>query len=194
MAKENSNTPTKERRKAVRWVISVFLATLVISLCMNWLSAAVLTGGGLFLAFFILFIIVFVGIVFDAVGVAVTSADERPFHSMAARKVPGARESIQLLRNAGPVSSVCNDVIGDICGVVSGAASASIAAQVLNHFTFSRPQMVALALSSLVAGLTVGGKAVGKTFALDNCTEIVHWVGRLIAVLYGLFGIRSDRK
>lgn len=191
MAKEN-HTSTHERRKAGRWAVTVFLVTIVVSFCMSWLSDAFLNDGGLIPAFFILLIIVFVGIVFDTVGVAVTSADERPFHSMAARKVRGAREAITLLRNAGPVSSVCNDVIGDICGVVSGAASAAIAAKVLNHFTFSFPQIAALVLSSLVAGLTVGGKAVGKSFALSNCTEIVHTVGKAVAMFRSIFGL--DRK
>lgn len=180
MAKDNS-TAEKERRKALRWTVIVFFITIVVSFCMSWLSDAFLNGGGLIPAFLILLLIVAVGIVFDAVGVAVTSADEKPFHSMAARKVTGAREAISLLRNAGPVSSFCNDVIGDICGVVSGAASATIAGRVLSHFTFSRPQIVALILSSLVAGLTVGGKALGKSLALSNCTEIVHMVGRLVA-------------
>ena len=35
-------------------------------------------------------------------------------------------------------------------------------------------------ISALVAGLTVGGKAIGKTFAVNSATEIVHAVGRLI--------------
>ena len=132
------------------------------------------------LLFIILFIIVLIGIVFDVIGVAVTSADEKPFHSMASRKVPGAQESIKLLRNAERVSSICNDVVGDICGVVSGAASATIAAQVIANNDFSWPRIVTLVLSSLVAGLTVGGKAIGKTFAIKSCTVIVHSVGKVI--------------
>ncbi|MDY2557060.1 MAG: Mg2+ and Co2+ transporter CorB, partial [Candidatus Faecousia sp.] len=119
--------------------------------------------------------------IFDIIGMAVATASEKPFHSMAARKVPGAQEAIRLLRNAERVSSICNDVVGDICGVVSGAASATIAARVLSHMTFSLPQLVTLAMSALVAGLTVGGKAVGKTIAIGSCTEIVYLVGRILA-------------
>jgi len=131
-------------------------------------------------AFLILLAIVFIGIIFDVVGVAVTSADEKPFHSMASRKVPGSLESIRLLRNAERVSSICNDVVGDICGVVSGSASATIAAQILQKFEFSAPQIIGLAMSALVAGLTVGGKAVGKTYAIGSCTKIVQIVGKLL--------------
>lgn len=99
---------------------------------------------------------------------------------MAARKVHGAQEAIRLLRNAERVSSICNDVIGDICGVVSGSASAAIASQVLQNFNFTWPQLVTLLMSALVAALTVGGKAVGKTFAINSCTTIVHLSGRVI--------------
>ena len=99
---------------------------------------------------------------------------------MAARKVPGAQEAIRLLRNAERVSSICNDVVGDICGVVSGSASATIAAQILKSGDFSWPQLISLAMSALCAGLTVGGKAIGKTFAVNSATEIVHAVGKLI--------------
>ena len=99
---------------------------------------------------------------------------------MAARKVPGAHEAIALLRNAERVSSICNDVVGDICGVVSGAASATIAGQILANFDFTWPQIISLAMSALAAGLTVGGKAVGKGFAVNSCIPIVHAVGRLV--------------
>ena len=78
------------------------------------------------------------------------------------------------------MSSICNDVVGDICGVVSGSASATIAAQILENFEFSWPRIVSLVMSALVAGLTVGGKAVGKTFAINSCTVIISFVGRLI--------------
>ena len=131
-------------------------------------------------AFIILLAIVLIGILFDIIGVAVTSADEKPFHSMAARKVSGAQEAIRLLRNAERVSSICNDVVGDICGVVSGSASATIAAQILNNFEFTWSQLIPLMMSALVAGLTVGGKAIGKTVAMNSCTQIVHGVGKLI--------------
>ena len=77
-------------------------------------------------------------------------------------------------------SIICNDVVGDICGVVSGSASATIAAQILNSVEFGWPQLVSLAMSALCAGLTVGGKAIGKTFAVNSATNIVHTVGKLI--------------
>ena len=145
-------------------------------------------------AFLILLVIIFVGIIFDIIGMAVATADEKPFHSMAARKVPGAQESIGLLRNAERVSSICNDVVGDICGVVSGSASATIAAQILSNFTFTWPQIISLAMSALAAGLTVGGKAIGKSFAVNSCTAIVHTVGRILYTMHHLPDIFRKKK
>ena len=183
MAKQDPAAAKKARNKTIKWVITIFLVTILVSGTISLVSDVVMEESSFEVAFLILFLIILVGFVFDIICMAVATADEKPFHSMASRKVVGAQESIRLLRNAERVSSICNDVVGDICGVVSGSASATIAIQVINHFDFTWPQIISLAMSSLAAGLTVGGKAIGKTFAVNSCTEIVHGVGRLI---YGL--------
>lgn len=59
-------------------------------------------SGGLIAAFSVLLIIVMIGILFDIIGVAVTAADKKPFHSMAAQKIPEAADALRLLRNADP--------------------------------------------------------------------------------------------
>ena len=148
----------------------------------SFASKELMGGSHIVVAFLVLLAIVLLGIIFDIVGVAVTSADEKPFHSMAARKVAGSQEAIMLLRNADRVGSICNDVVGDICGVVSGSASATIAAKVLSSgiVDLSWEQLVSLAMSALVAALTVAGKALGKNIAIKSCTSIVHVAGVVI--------------
>ena len=183
MAKTHSDASQKERSRTIRWVVTVFLVTLVVSGMISLISDEVMASSGLLAAFAILLGIVFLGIIFDIIGMAVATASEKPFHSMAARKVPGAQEAIRLLRNAERVSSICNDVVGDICGVVSGSASATIAALILTHVDTVWPRAVSLGMSALVAGLTVGGKAIGKTIAVNSCTQIVHLVGRFLYTL-----------
>ena len=181
MAKPDPQTAKKEEKRRTRnWVITIFFATIGISASISLVSDLVMGKSSMIVAFLILLMIVFIGIIFDIVGMAVATADEKPFHAMAARKVTGARECITLLRNAERVSSICNDVVGDICGVVSGSASATIAAQVLQNFELSFDSIVPLALSSLVAALTVGGKAIGKGIAVNNCTDIVYHAGQVI--------------
>lgn len=183
MAKTHSDASGKERSRTIRWVVTVFLVTLAVSGMISLISDEVMASSGLLAAFAILLGIVFLGIIFDIIGMAVATASEKPFHSMAARKVPGAQEAIRLLRNAERVSSICNDVVGDICGVVSGSASATIAALILTHVDTLWPRAVSLGMSALVAGLTVGGKAIGKTIAVNSCTQIVHLVGRILYTL-----------
>ncbi len=180
MSKPDQKTNKAQRNRTVRWVITIFLVTIIVSGVISLISEEVMAASGLVTAFIILLAIVLVGIIFDIIGVSVTSADETPFHAMAARKVPGAREAIRLLRQAEKVSSICNDVVGDICGVVSGAAAATISAQLIQNFEFTWPQVIGLAMSALVAGITVGGKAIGKTFAVNSSTKIVHAVGKFI--------------
>ena len=194
MSKSDPSSPKKERNKAIRWVVTIFLSTILITSIISLASEEIMSVSAMPVAFAILLVIIFVGILFDIIGVAVTSADEKPFHSMAARKVPGALESIRLLRNAEKVGSICNDVVGDICGVISGSASATIAAQVLQNFEFSWPRLASLVMSALVAGLTVGGKAVGKGIAINSCTNIVHFVGLSIHRLQKIGNIFRKRK
>jgi CBS domain containing-hemolysin-like protein len=197
VSRSDPSAAKKERNKTIRWVVTIFFVTILVSGIISLVSDAVMSVSGILVAFLILMVIILVGIIFDIIGVAVTSADERPFHSMAARKVAGAQDAIKLLRNAERVSSICNDVVGDICGVVSGSASATIAAQVLAKTDLVWPQVITLAMSALVAGLTVGGKAIGKTFAVNSSTEILSAVGKLIYALHHFprsFGKKKKKK
>jgi len=187
VAKADPDASKRERSKTIRWVVTIFFVTILISGVISLVSDEVMANSSLIVAFLILFVIIFLGIIFDIIGMAVATASEKPFHSMAARKVPGAQEAIRLLRNAERVSSICNDVVGDICGVVSGSASATIAALILTNAEIGWPRGVSLAMSALAAGLTVGGKAIGKTFAVKSCTKIVHIVGWLIHSANRLF-------
>ena len=194
MSRSDPSTAKRQRNKTAQWVITIFFVTIIVSALISLVSEEVMASSSILVAFLILFVIVLIGILFDIIGVSVTSADETPFHAMAARKVPGAKESIRLLRKAEKVSSICNDVVGDICGVVSGSASATIAAQVLQNLDFSWPRMVTLLMSALVAGLTVGGKAIGKTFAVNSSTQIVHSVGKFLYWLHNIPNLWKRKK
>ena len=94
--------------------------------------------------------------------------------------MPEAREALHLIRNANRVSSFCNDVIGDICGVISGSASAAIAVRIIAAGVGGTQMIVDLLMSALVAALTVGGKAFGKTFAIGQSTKIVQMTARIL--------------
>ena len=123
----------KQKKKHNHWPLRVFFMAVVLSALLSFFSSTALEGTGYAVALAVLAAFIALGIVFDMVGVAVTAADPRPFHSMAAHKEKGGKEAIRLLKNANQVSSFCNDVVGDICGIVSGSTAAVIAAARSQH-------------------------------------------------------------
>lgn len=178
MKKSKEKDAEKVRR---RWVISITLLAFFISVFMSLFSDIVLKKSNIVVAFIILVIIILIGILFDIIGVAVTVADERPFHSMASSKVKGARSSLVLIKNASKVSSVCNDVVGDICGIISGSSAAFIVTQV-GDIGFIDTALFSVILSGIVASMTIGGKAIGKEFAIQNSRHIIKLMGRIVSI------------
>ena len=102
---------------------------------------------------------------------------------MAAHKEKGAKEALKLLRNADRVSSVCNDVVGDICGIVSGSTAAVIVVQLQRDFS-TTSVLISIGVTALISGITIGGKALGKTVAINECTGVVYRVARLMHTLH----------
>ena len=187
--------PKKKNAKKngrVRWIVTIFFVTVLISSAISFFSTSIMEKAGLVEAFIVLLFIVLLGIAFDIIGVAVMSANEKPFHSMAAKRVPGAAEALKLLRNAEKVSNFCNDVVGDICGVVSGSASAVIAVKALTQT--GSEAVSQLVMSAVVAGLTIAGKACGKSLAINKATQIVHIVSKPIYYTKSLFRVGKNRK
>jgi len=174
-----------------KWVFKILFISIVISMAFSFISKAVLSGAGYVMAFTVLAVFIIIGIVFDVIGVAVTSAKEAPFHSMVSHRQRGASEAIKLLRNAEKVSSICNDVVGDICGIMSGATAAVIVGNIVADLGYG-DSWLQIVISGAVAGLTIGGKAIGKTVAINSNTEIVLFAGKLINSFTGIF--RKKRK
>ena len=162
------------------WVVKVILMTVVISAGLSMVSDMALSGAGYAVAFVVLALFILLGIGFDIIGVAATAADEKPFHSMASHKEVGATEAIRLIKNADKVSNFCSDVVGDISGIISGTTSAVIVSRLVADFSVNT-LLLQLATSSVVAGLTIGGKALGKRVAITKSTGIVFSVGKVIA-------------
>jgi CBS domain containing-hemolysin-like protein len=174
----------------LKWVIPITIWTFVISIILSVFSESLVQRFDLVVAFIILLIIILIGIIFDVVGVAVTSANEKPFHAMAANKIPEAKIAIKLVRNAGKVSNFCNDVIGDISGILSGAISASIVIKLVNSFSFLNITMITILLTAFTASMTVGGKGIGKSIAMNNDERIVYWLAKILKIIENTFKIK----
>ncbi|MBQ4370371.1 MAG: hypothetical protein II784_05150, partial [Oscillospiraceae bacterium] len=53
--------------------------------------------------------------------------------------------------------------------------------------------LIQLVVSGIVAGLTIGGKAAGKSFAINKSKSVVYAVGRAIAFAKGIIPKRKKR-
>ncbi|MCL6522210.1 MAG: hypothetical protein K6U79_07555 [Firmicutes bacterium] len=140
-------------------------------------SQRAMRGLPLLLSFVLLLLIVVAGVLADAVGLATAAASEAPFHAMATKRIAGARQAIQLIRNADKVTSIANDVIGDLAGTISGSAATAIAIRLFAQ----ESSLEAGLLVALAASLTVGGKATMKGVALGHANEIVFLLARALA-------------
>lgn len=147
----------------------------------------------LFFGFVLLLIIILINVVFDAVGTAATAATEPPFHAKAADRVAGASEAVMLIRNADRVANFCGDVVGDVCGTISGAIGAAIALRILLQRPTWEEVVVGVVMSSLIATLTVVGKAAGKTLAITEANDIIFMVGRILAGAKTFLGLKPRR-
>jgi CBS domain containing-hemolysin-like protein len=187
-------------KNSIKWSITIAVITFVLAALFSIFSNLILNEVTWVIGLLVVLIIVFIGIFFDMLGIAATAADETPFHAMAAKKVYGARHSIRIVRNADRFASFCNDVIGDISGIISGAAAAIVLIGLTLDLQISGGSPIEYALNvlltSLIAALTVGGKALGKTLAIQYSKDIIFQVGKVLQFVEDKFHITiiKDKK
>lgn len=177
-------------KKSIKWSISIAVITFVLAAIFSIASNGILIGVPWTLGLLVVLVIVCIGILFDMIGIAAAAANETPFHSMAARKVHGAKHSILIVRNADRVASFCNDVIGDISGIISGTASALVVIQIAQSIHLQATSVeyaINVGLASFIAAITVGGKALGKSFAITYSRDIILHVGKILQFLEDRF-------
>ncbi|MDX9918141.1 MAG: hypothetical protein RBT15_09030 [Gudongella sp.] len=173
----------------VRWVLLITLWTFLISMALSVFAEGLIKNLDVVLGFVILIFFIFIGIVFDIIGISVTTADEKPFHAMAANKIEDARIAIKMVRNSSQVSSFCNDVIGDISGIISGAVASGIVFRLMTKFGLLNGTLITILLTAVTASITVGGKGLGKSVATYHYEEVIYSVSRVIGVFERLTGI-----
>lgn len=191
--KHSKNTPRVKFRslythKKVNymWISLITIITFFMAIILGYFSLVLMDKVSLFAAICILLLIVFMGVFFDLLGIAATAAEETPFHGMAAHKLRGAKESIFIIRNAGPVANFCNDVIGDISGIISGSASAAILIKINKNLSVGST-VASILLTAIIAAITVGSKAIGKEIALRKANMIVFRIGYIASI----FNVKS---
>ena len=164
-----------------KWTIKIILLAFIISFAFSALSETIMPKVNLTISILTLIIFIIIGIIFDMIGVAITTCDIKPFHSMNAKRIKNAKIGIKLINNQAKVSSFCNDVIGDICGIISGSAGVIIAATISEKLNINL-FLTSLTVTSIIAALTIGGKSLGKTIALKNNVAIIKTFSKIISI------------
>lgn len=167
----------------IKWIITITILAFIISVVFTLLSDILLQSVNVVIGIIIVIVFILLGVIFDIIGVAVTSASESPFHAMASKKIKSAKTAVKLKKNADKVSSFCNDVIGDICGIVSGSAGVYVGTVLSDKLNISIVIM-SLITTGLIAAFTIGGKAIGKSFAINKSTTILYQFSKAISPFY----------
>lgn len=163
------------------WIFKVVLISFTLSIVMSYVSTTTIPNINIIAGTVVTLLFIGLGILFDIIGVAVTSADEKVFNSMSARKIKGASLAVKMKKSAPKVSSLCCDIVGDTCGIISGTATATIATN-LSKITYINILLVTLLASGIAASLTIGGKAIGKSFAMNKSNIILYEFAKIISI------------
>ena len=167
------------KNSKLKWLLTVLLLSFSLSIVMSLASEGLIPKVNVLIGIIIILLFIFISIIFDMIGVAITAQDETPFHSMASKKIKGSTHSVKLLKNSDKLASICNDVIGDVCGVVSGSAGVLVANSISNNLNVNK-SLIVLIITALIASLTITGKAYGKSIAINKSKEITERVGKIV--------------
>ena len=165
--------------KKTKWLLTVLIISFILSIVMSITSEGLISNVNVFVGILIILLFIFISVIFDMIGVAITAQEETPFHSMASKKIKGSTHSVKLLKNSDKIASICNDVVGDVCGVVSGSAGVIVASTISDYLDISK-SLVVLITTAIIASLTITGKAYGKTIAINNSKMITEKVGKVL--------------
>lgn len=183
MIKLSNKNQRKDSISRSRWLFKISIITLILTYLLGRVSDIFVRNfNNIGIALFSIVLIIFIGVIFDIIGIAVAAADDTPFLSMASKKVRGASHALVLLRNASQVSSFCNDVVGDICGILSGSAGTILVSRLIVSSNSLDGTIMSIMISSIIATLTVAGKAFGKDFAIENSQKIVLSAGYILSI------------
>lgn len=181
------STERKEKKKTdlvdKKWIIFIIFISFIISFLMSFISQEAISNIPIIIGIVLTLLFIFLGVIFDIIGVAVTSSDEKVFHSMNAKKVKGANIAVLFKKNAEKVSSFTCDVIGDICGIVSGACGTNISLAIAHSYNYSL-LITSMVVGAVIASLTIGGKAIGKGIAINKSNIILYNSARIVSIFY----------
>lgn len=169
-----------KKKSNYSWIIKITLFAFLTSFLISYSSEIIVSKLNLIASIIFLIIFILIGVIADMVGVAITTVPITPFHSMSAKRMKGSKKAIRLIKNAEKVASFASDVVGDICGILSGSIGVLIATNLADKLN-TNLSLTTLILMAVVASLMIGGKAIGKSIAINKNVYIVYELSRVIS-------------
>lgn len=183
-SKKVKKKPVKNKKTVdIKWISIVTISAFLISIGFSYTSELVMPNATTLIAIITILLFIGIGILFDIIGIAITVADISTFNSMSTKRVKGARVAVKLISNSEKASSFCNDVIGDICGIISGSAGVVLASIISKNFNIDIV-FSTLTITGIIAALTIGGKAIGKHYAINKSTSILYNFSKVLSLFY----------
>ncbi len=165
------------KKNNIGWSVKTFVLSISLSIIFSMLSQSLFPKLSIFLSIFIIFFFIFVSVIFDMIGMAVTSINKTKLLKFEGE--PGYKTALKLCEHTEKVASFCGDVIGDICGILSGAGGVSLVLS-MNIHDSNVYFLETCHVSSIIAGLTIFGKAIMKGYSVEHCDKVVMKTGQIM--------------
>ena len=175
----------------LRWAYKTLILSVFLSIGFSLISQGLFPNLPIIFSLLIIFFFIFLSVIFDMIGIAVASIKIENLEKYQNQK--GYETAKKLSRNKDKVSSFCGDVVGDICGILSGAGGVSIVVN-LNITNQTAFFLTTCLTSSIIAGLTIFGKAVMKGYAVEKCEKVVMKTACVIEVVFSTNPFRNKKK
>ena len=188
--KKQDKKRKKKHNIAEIWVLKITLFTFIGAVICSCISQITTSKSDIIISIMLLSFMILISIIFDGIGLSVASCSEAELekYSRFKKQYDIAR---YLLKNAEKVNNICADVIGDMCGILSGACGASIVVEL--SLSGSGSHWATIIISSIIAAVTVGGKASLKKAAGKNSAEFVFMSARMIGIFSSKFNTKRKK-
>ena len=179
-------------KNSFRWAFKIFILSICLSIVFSMISQSLFPKLSSILSLFVIMFFITLSVVFDMINVAVTTIKKEDLASEKGKN--GYSTALKLCNNREKVASFCGDVVGDICGILSGAGGVSLVVN-MNINNLSIYFIVTCIISAFIAGITIFGKAIMKTYSVENCKTVIMKVGGVLeGSVFGLFKKKNKEK
>ena len=166
-------------KNSVRWAFKALVLSVSLSIVFGMFSQSLFPTMPAFLSVLIIFFFIIVSVLFDMIGVAFTTMSKSDLNGFSEPDSHLFETLSRLFENKDKISSFCGDIVGDICGILSGAGGVSLVYN-MNFLDMNVNFIATCITSSVIAGLTIFGKAIMKGYAVQNCKKVAYLTAKII--------------